>query len=64
MTCPHSLKTGPCSSCLGAVPQVVTIQNGAVLIDGSPAGRSVDEEAAKRIEYAKRGNAHGRRPKP
>jgi hypothetical protein len=61
MSCPHSLKSGPCSQCAGAVPQVVRVEGALVTVDGEPAGRAADQRAATRIDYARRG---GKRRRP
>jgi hypothetical protein len=62
VVCPHSLKSGPCSQCLGVVPRVVSVD--ATTIDGRPSGRALDPLASSqaRSYYARRGGqAKGRR---
>jgi hypothetical protein len=53
VVCPHSLKTGPCSSCMGAVARVVSVD--ATTIDGQPSGRVSDPTCSSRSYYARRG---------
>lgn len=58
--CPHSLKQGPCSQCLGATPRIVSVD--ATTIDGKPSGRGIDPTATTQSYYARRGGtAKGRR---
>jgi hypothetical protein len=65
MPCPHSLKSGPCSSCMGVTPRVVTTQGAELLIDGKPTGRTLDRETQVVSDYARRGGrAKARRPAP
>lgn len=61
--CPHSTRpTDPnrCSLCLGAPARIVTQQGADLLVDGEPAGRTLDTES-QRTDY---GRAQQRRRKP
>ncbi len=62
MSCPHSLRDGPCSVCLGAPAKRVELVDGAVVVDGQPHGRGVDPGMSPaQLRYSQRGRRGGRR---
>jgi uncharacterized metal-binding protein YceD (DUF177 family) len=54
--CSHSTRpgAGPCSQCLGAVPQRVEIRGTELLVDGVPK-RKADAEDEQQRFYSRRG---------
>lgn len=65
MSCPHSLKSGPCSQCIQDAT-VRRVSQDATTIDGEPSGRGLDPLAHKpNTYYARRGGiAKGRKTHP
>jgi hypothetical protein len=62
MTCPHSLKSGLCSSCMGAIPRRVVLAPDGVLLDGQLARPLVTETPMQ--VHARRGGLARRKLKP
>lgn len=56
MTCPHSSRPGPCSSCLGAPARVASVVDGEIHLDGQPTGRGLDPGMSRAdLRRARRG---------